>query len=42
VHLLPPDEVASAASRLEAEARAGEPDLVTRLDWRLIVGTHAA
>ena len=42
VHLLPPDEVASAAARLEAEARAGEPDLVTRLDWRLIVGTHAA
>ena len=33
VHLLPPDEVASAAARLEAEARAGEPDLVdaTRL-----------
>jgi ubiquinone/menaquinone biosynthesis C-methylase UbiE len=42
VHLLPPDEVAAAAARLEAEARAGEPDLVTRLDWRLIVGTHAA
>jgi SAM-dependent methyltransferase len=42
VHLLPPDEVASAAARLEAEAEAGEPDLATRLDWRLIVGMHAA
>jgi SAM-dependent methyltransferase len=42
VHLLPGDEVASAVARLEAEAEAGEPDLETRLDWRLIVGAHAA
>jgi SAM-dependent methyltransferase len=42
VHLLPAEEVASAVSRLEAEAAAGEPDLPTVLDWRLIVGAHAA
>ncbi len=37
VHLLPPDEVAAAVERLEAESEAGAPDLPTRLDWRLLV-----
>ena len=40
VHLLPPDEVATAVARLEREAAAGEPELATRLDWRLLVGTR--
>ncbi len=42
VHLLPPDEVAAAVDRLEREAAAGEPDLATRLDWRLLVATRYA
>jgi SAM-dependent methyltransferase len=41
VHLLPEDEVAAAVARLEHEAAAGEPDLATRLDWRLLVATRA-
>jgi SAM-dependent methyltransferase len=40
VHLLPPAEVAAAVERLEREAAAGEPDLATRLDWRLLVATR--
>jgi SAM-dependent methyltransferase len=40
VHLLPDDEVAAAVARLEREAEAGEPDLATRLDWRLLVATR--
>jgi SAM-dependent methyltransferase len=40
VHLLPEDEVAAGVSRLEREAEAGEPDLATRLDWRLLVATR--
>jgi SAM-dependent methyltransferase len=38
VHLLPEREVADAVARLEDEAAAGEPDLATLLDWRLLVG----
>ncbi|HEY1480959.1 MAG TPA: methyltransferase domain-containing protein [Gaiellales bacterium] len=41
VHLLPADEVAAAVARLEREAAAGEPDLATRLDWRLLVAGRA-
>lgn len=37
VHLLPPDEVAAAVERLEREAGEGQPELATRLDWRLLV-----
>jgi ubiquinone/menaquinone biosynthesis C-methylase UbiE len=42
VHLLPPSEVAEGAARLEAEAEAGEPELATTLDWRLLVAVHSS
>jgi SAM-dependent methyltransferase len=41
VHLLPCEEVAAAVERLELEASEGLPPLVTRLDWRLLVGRLA-
>ena len=37
VHLLPAAEVAAGVARLEAEAAQGAPDLLSRLDWRLLV-----
>jgi ubiquinone/menaquinone biosynthesis C-methylase UbiE len=42
VHLLPADEVAAAAERLEAEADGGAPALETVLDWRLLVARRSA
>ena len=42
VHLLPPDEVAAAVQRLEAEAAGGAPALATVLDWRLLVARRSA
>jgi ubiquinone/menaquinone biosynthesis C-methylase UbiE len=41
VHLLPPDEVAAAAARLEREAADGAPPLATRLDLRLLTADRA-
>jgi SAM-dependent methyltransferase len=41
VHLLPPEEVAAAAERLEREAAEGAPPLATRLDLRLITADRA-
>jgi SAM-dependent methyltransferase len=41
IHLLPPDQVAAAAERLEAEAAADDPPLATVLRWQLLVA-HAA
>jgi SAM-dependent methyltransferase len=41
IHLLPPQQVAAAAERLEAEAAAAEPPLATVLRWQLLVA-HAA
>lgn len=37
IHLLPPEQVAAAAERLEREAAAGEPPLTTVLRWQLLV-----
>jgi ubiquinone/menaquinone biosynthesis C-methylase UbiE len=37
IHLLPPQQVAAAAERLEHEARAAEPPLATVLRWQLFV-----
>jgi cyclopropane fatty-acyl-phospholipid synthase-like methyltransferase len=37
IHLLPPDQVAAAAERLEREAAAAEPPLATVLRWQLLV-----
>ena len=37
IHLLPPEQVAAAAERLEREAAAAEPPLATVLRWQLLV-----
>lgn len=37
IHLLPPQQVAAAAERLEQEAAAAEPPLATVLRWQLLV-----
>jgi SAM-dependent methyltransferase len=42
VHLLPPEQVAAAAERLEAEAAAAEPPLATVLRWHLFVARAGA
>lgn len=39
IHLLPPQQVAAAAERLEHEARASEPPLAQVLRWQLLVAT---
>jgi len=41
IHLLPEQQVAAAAERLEHEAAASHPPLATRLRWQLLVA-HAA
>jgi SAM-dependent methyltransferase len=41
IHLLPPEQVAAAAERLEAEAAADDPPLATVLRWQLLVGRSA-
>jgi SAM-dependent methyltransferase len=40
IHLLPPEQVAAATARLEAEAAAAEPPLATVLRWQLLIA-HA-
>jgi SAM-dependent methyltransferase len=37
IHLLPPEQVAAAAERLEREAAEAEPPLATVLRWQLLV-----
>ena len=39
IHLLPPEQVAAAAERLEREATAEEPPLATVLRWQLLVAS---
>jgi SAM-dependent methyltransferase len=41
IHLLPPEQVAAAAERLEREAAAAEPPLATVLRWQLFVARAA-
>jgi SAM-dependent methyltransferase len=42
IHLLPPEQVAAAAERLEAEAAAAEPPLATVLRWHLFIARAPA
>ena len=41
IHLLPAEQVAAAAERLEREAAAAEPPLATVLRWQLVVARAA-
>jgi SAM-dependent methyltransferase len=41
IHLLPPEQVAAAAHRLELEAAAEEPAIATVLRWQLLVARAA-
>jgi SAM-dependent methyltransferase len=41
IHLLPPEQVAAATARLEAEAAEAEPPLATVLRWQLLVANAA-